>query len=548
MRTRILPAGLFLFSLAVGGGLTALIHGIEIRAETARFARLADLVAGRMQARIDQHVALLVATTRLAEADRLSAPDNRFADYIARLDLPNAYPGVQGIGFAAVFPAGDAAARQAALARIAAMQAEPAALTPAASDQPWRSAIVSLEPRDDRNLSAIGYDMYSQPIRRRAMQQAAGTGEPRASGPVSLVQEITSDKQAGFLIYMALRKPELTGPPGGMDDVAGFFYAPFRAGDLHDAILTGPGRLPVHIATVDRDAPGVMLYESRDPPRDGAQTARRDVDVVGRVWKMTISETAVPDTPPHLASLLVGVLSVLLSGALGALLRSHNMAMIEAENRARLAQRTAEERSLLLREMAHRIKNHLARIQAIGRQTQRESQDLADFGKRFGARLQAMAAAQDMLTLDGAASLRAMALRELGQIMSPAQAEAAIDGPEIELAPRQAQAMALVLHELATNAMKYGDDATPGRLSFHWRIEPRDGGWLQAEWFEPGACLPAETGRRGFGTELLEAMVEGDLEGRLTRGFADDGMHVQIGFPMARASRTAARAKGGAPG
>src|SRR5690606_1816507 len=202
-------------------------------------------------------------------------------------------------------------------------------------------------------------------------------------------------------------------------------------------------------------------------------------------------------------------------------------ALAETERSARQSAQQAEERALLLREMQHRIKNHLARIQAIARQTARSTADLEEFEQVFGARLSAMAKAQDAVTRGqrDSADLRELLQGEIGSIARKSPAGGILSGPEVQLDGREAQAVGLVVYELGTNAMKHGAGSGP---VVQWRVERRENRrWLVLDWFEAGAAPcpdSAEAPAGGFGSQLIEALVEGDLEGRFTRDFDSSGM------------------------
>src|SRR5205085_1112678 len=145
------------------------------------------------------------------------------------------------------------------------------------------------------NRRAIGFDMYTEPTRRAAMEAARDTGEPRASGRVVLVQEVEAKTQPGFLIYVPRYRP---GAPAGTAEerraaLLGYVYAPFRAGDLFEGIF-GPRKAEGE--TVDYevyDGPTIssdtLLYD-RDgsgPGSDfaGAHFSRTEtLTVAGRPW------------------------------------------------------------------------------------------------------------------------------------------------------------------------------------------------------------------------------------------------------------------------
>lgn len=517
-----------LMTFGLGIALTAATMHVERQVVAARFDRIADLVAGRMQQRMTQYIALLQATRAYLEADDEQFTAAEFSAFVGQLGLQQDYRGIQGIGLAPLVPTAETARASAAISALAGFDVQVHPLT----EQTARGPIAMLEPQDIRNQRAIGYDMFSGPIRRAAMQAALDSGEARASGPVQLVQEITEAKQNGFLIFLPTQIG-LFGRSTARD--AGFVYAPFRAGDLHEAVLADLPGLPVSLRTVDIGAPDTPLFDTM-PSALPRNAVTRDIDIAGRTWRMTLAPTAqFGQLADSSAGVTVGLLSLLLLAAVWRALDGMRSAVAAAEHSAELSTRQAEERTLLLREMQHRIKNHIARIQAIARQTARGAPSLAAFDQRFGARLQAMAKAQDALSRDGwgTADLRGLIAAEIGQVTDGEPSETMLRGEEVRLNGRAAQAMGLVAHELATNMMKYSNGDTE-RLLVTWRVVRRqDEPWLELDWIERGAQPGDNAGRpSGFGSQLIEALIEGDLEGRFERRFDDAGMVVSITFPL----------------
>src|SRR5262249_18325540 len=123
---------------------------------------------------------------------------DEFRAYASQLGLPEHSPGMRGIGFAQRVRPGQAAAMESALE---ARGLKGVRIWPEAEGG-GRSAIVLFEPLDHRNRAAIGYDMFSEPTHREAMERARDTGEATISRRVTLVQEIDADRQAGFLLYV----------------------------------------------------------------------------------------------------------------------------------------------------------------------------------------------------------------------------------------------------------------------------------------------------------------------------------------------------------
>ena len=165
---------------------------------------------------------------------------------------------------------------------------------------------------------------------------------------------------------------------------------------------------------------------------------------------------------------------------------------------------------LLLNELNHRVKNTLATIQAITAQTLRNSRDLASAKEALNRRIRSLAQAHDLLTMRAwtGANLTDVVVRAL-DAFAPAQVQ--LSGAPIDVSPRHALSLSLALHELATNAAKYGALSCPeGRVSVQWGIRE---GMLHLDWKESGGPPVAPPTKKGFGSRLLEELVTGDLDG-----------------------------------
>jgi PAS domain S-box-containing protein len=264
-----------------------------------------------------------------------------FRAYVAALALDEHYPGIQGVGFALLVPAAQRAAHEAAVRREGFPEF---AIKPEGARDPYTS-IVFLEPFADRNLRAFGYDMFSEPVRREAMLRARDTGRAALTGRVRLVQETTSDVQAGALLYLPLYRAGgrtvRAEEPGAA--LFAWVYSPYRMGDLMRGML-GDRVSEVGLALYDGDdvSPAGLLHDSLRvgvepaPSPPAGLSARRQLEIAGHRW--TLVARALPAFEARLASgrpLLVALVGAG-AGALFALL-----VYVLAEGRAR-ALRTAE--------------------------------------------------------------------------------------------------------------------------------------------------------------------------------------------------------------
>ena len=193
--------------------------------------------------------------------------------------------------------------------------------------------------------------------------------------------------------------------------------------------------------------------------------------------------------------------------------------------------RHEEREHLIMREMNHRAKNMLGLVQAIARQT--AARDPEDFIGRFSERIQALSANQELLVrgewkgVETEDLVRAQ-LAHFADLIGP---RIAVHGPKLRLKAAGAQAIGLALHELATNAGKYGALSTDmGRVDICWGS---DGDTFTMSWIEREGPPVSAPGRRGFGTMVMEAMAERSLEGKVDLDYAPSGLTWRLTCPAA---------------
>jgi PAS domain S-box-containing protein len=191
---------------------------------------------------------------------------------------------------------------------------------------------------------------------------------------------------------------------------------------------------------------------------------------------------------------------------------------------------------LLVNELNHRVKNTLALVQSMTAQTLRGSQDAADAQERIEARLMALADAHDILTRQ---NWKGAAVSDIVRAaVAPYQQDDVqrfdFDGPGVVLDPRRALALAMALHELCTNAVKYGAlSVADGRVGFHWICEPAKAGpTLTLTWQERGGPPVQAPARRGFGSRLVERGLKHDLGGESHLFFEPAGVSCRIVMPL----------------
>jgi two-component system CheB/CheR fusion protein len=196
-----------------------------------------------------------------------------------------------------------------------------------------------------------------------------------------------------------------------------------------------------------------------------------------------------------------------------------------------------EHERLLAAELQHRVRNTLAVTRSIARRTADRSKTIDEFVRHFDGRLNAFARTQSVVTRDPSAGVDlehivADELRAHGGQRGP---HVRIQGPRLRLKPKPAETLGLAIHELATNAVKYGALSAPrGEIDIRWRLRSQDGApYLRFGWVESGLSLtPGEPVRRGFGMDLLERSLAYELQAVTILSIEETGLHFHVDLPL----------------
>lgn len=200
--------------------------------------------------------------------------------------------------------------------------------------------------------------------------------------------------------------------------------------------------------------------------------------------------------------------------------------------------RAEEHRTLLVNELNHRVKNTLAVVQALAKQTFRAERGRDPRLDVFDGRLAALADAQNLLTRGnwGSALLAEVAARTLAGPLS-GDGRLVLAGPPVELTAKQAVTLAMALHELYTNAVKYGALSDPaGRVTFEWDVRAATPPVLAMTWRETGGPKIRPPERRGFGSVLIERALAAEFDAAVRLDFAEAGLVCAVDCPLAASS------------
>lgn len=198
--------------------------------------------------------------------------------------------------------------------------------------------------------------------------------------------------------------------------------------------------------------------------------------------------------------------------------------------------RAEEHRDLLARELSHRVKNTLATVQSIARQTLRGAASLEEANDTLEARIRSLAAANDVLTREGGdwATLTEVVIAALHPFGVEQEQRFKIGGPILRLAPRVALAFALAIHELATNSAKYGALSKDlGRVLVSWDlIDGSQPTRLWFQWQEVGGPPVTQPTRRGFGTRMIERALAQEIGGTAEIDYRQRGVVFTAEAPL----------------
>lgn len=254
--------------------------------------RAGEIIAN-INARMAKHEQILEGAAGLFAAST-AVERSEFAEYVHTLRLDEKYPGIQGVGFSKLVLPAEKAVH---IAKVRAEGFPDYDIRPSGKRDIYTS-IVYLEPSNWRNRRAFGYDMFSEPVRRLAMERARDEEQARISGRVTLVQEVDQNVQAGFLMYLPVyrgKAPHQT-PEERRANLEGWVYAPFRMNDLMKGILGdhfGEISAVLNLRIYDADSmhERSLMFDSGSRP--GSQPpvfhTIRTLPLFGHKWTLDIS-------------------------------------------------------------------------------------------------------------------------------------------------------------------------------------------------------------------------------------------------------------------
>ena len=286
--------------------------------ERREFEFTCDEITWRIDARMQAHAQILRSGAALFFAsDQVSRQE--WKTYTIEQKVAEHLPGIQGIGFSVLLQPNEMEAH------VAAVRSEgfPDYQVTPPGPRPIYTAIIYLEPFDARNRRAFGYDMYSEPVRRKAMDQAANNDVAALSGRVTLLQETNTDVQAGTLMYVPVyrRGMKTDTVAHRREALRGWVYSPYRMKDLMNGILSERDqgdRHSIRLQVYDREDfdPTALMYDSRPATPNAQQNKAEMIHVIrtdfnGHPWFLRFSRP--PDASGYKAMFGVSITGIIIS-------------------------------------------------------------------------------------------------------------------------------------------------------------------------------------------------------------------------------------------
>jgi PAS domain S-box-containing protein len=338
--SHLFPAMTLLVGVLVSVAVWQVVAHQERDKSRVEFELLLDQTADAIQGRLKANGQVLRAVVGLFSANHQSGNDvtrAEFSAFVSSLNLDERYPGIRGVGLSRLI-------RPEQLDdHLRAIRAEgfpDYALRPPGERKHY-SSIVYLEPFDWRNQRAFGYDMYSEPVRQRAMERAWKSGGATLSGRVTLVQETDNDVQPGVLMYLPIYRGGTTPADENqrLDELIGWAYSPLRMKDLMSSLVARDiphiaARIAFSIYDGESADPAALLFSTTgaddgDPSR---LRASRKLNIAGQPWLLAASASPGPVG----AASVVKPAVVLTAGLCLSLLLAF-ISMILSRNSARLS-------------------------------------------------------------------------------------------------------------------------------------------------------------------------------------------------------------------
>lgn len=399
---------------------------------------------------------------------------------------------------------------------------------PAAPQTPL-DTIKYISPRTPSNLRLLGLNLHSELIRGAAMDRAELTGKPAITGLVHSAPVGNEPSQFGFMMYAPVFADARDEAGGRV--VKGFIFGSMRGEEFIMASVThlAAGKLDLEIYD-EAETPSRLLFHRGNPISDGPAATSR-ITIADHEW--IVKSAVLPSTVFSQTSMLILLAGLIIASLLLYIVRLAIQQALFDRQQLLVRQEQDAIRATLTRELNHRVKNTLANVLSILSLSRRNAADLDSFVEIFAGRVRALSATHNLLmqTSWGPTSVVQVIHTEMAPYFENDPPQIELAGPDALIAPNDALSLGLLLHELVTNAAKFGalSNAT-GKVTLAWTItEARQ---ILFNWREDGGPPPSTERCRGFGSDLIEKVISRELHSDIKLEFVPAGLRVSFAVPL----------------
>ncbi|MBO9574685.1 MAG: CHASE domain-containing protein [Sphingobium sp.] len=482
--------------------------------QAAQQAVATDIASG-LERKAASDSAYLVTMASLFANVGAPSPET-FSAYISRLRVIENLSGVVGVGWIDEVGAGSLPALE---ARIGTAGFRTLQLKPEAQPSRWPAYLVTMiEPQTAENRRLLGFNMANEGRRMVAMDRARRSGAVTATDNIQLTQDVDQKRSPGFLVVAPVRSV------ADKNRFLGFVYLPVRTQDFVKA-------------AVRRNLLANGRIELIDPTPQGHETIFSSGSTTGRFGTVPDEKIEVFDqqwilryAPPAREGFYPLSLVVLFGGSAFSTLLLAYVLLVQRRNGdlhalldAQLVQE--KERAAFIRELNHRVKNTLANVTSMIALSRYRTDNVQVFADTLLQRVKALAAGHSLLDGQqwGPTDLRSIIATQLSAHDSTGE-RIEIEGPEVMISPNDALTIGLAIHELATNASRYGALSNDeGQVKVHWREV--DENWVEVDWQEAGGPPVMQPERLGLGLNLVQRALAHELRRPIEIDFNPEGLH-----------------------
>lgn len=515
------PVAIFLSFAIITLISVTTIEAREKQAEHDTMLEVARSVSTALERRANSNLAYLRGGAALfATADDVNFA--LFRRYTDELEFEDGDRAIEGLGWADII-AVETVARYERSSRAEGQDGFTIVRDPgAASDILMPVSFMKPETRPGQKW--LGYDLYSIPELRSTINATAREQRPLATGKVRIGRQDEADRH-GMIIFMPVFV-------GGTEARAlkGFIFSLFDPQQIIDSTMDQSAHAEMGIRMFGREIGDDSLIAQHLPSANFDTRLTQQVRIANRAFLIEVY--AARSSSLSLLSMVTLLFGLAMATMLMIVVRLMTQQAIEDDASLAFFEEQHSIRNSLTRELNHRVKNTLASIVSIIALTRRRATSLDEFADGLEGRVRALSATHDLLTQSdwGTTPLRSVVEAELAPYLG-GESRIALSGPDILLAPNDALTLGLAMHELATNAAKYGALSQPGgRVEVSWEMQER--GLAKVDWQELGGPPVKEPAVNGFGTDLIRKIVAHELRRPVDLRFEPAGVRCTLLVPV----------------